>query len=76
MIVWTPAPGMLKAIVSKPAVALASRIAWRNEPGPLSSVFVTVKVAAKAPAARIDAATPDRNVRMTSLLKKGPSSPP
>ena len=46
MIVCTPAPGMLKSIVSAPALALASRIAWRSEPGPESLVFVTVKVAA------------------------------
>ncbi len=41
VIVWTPAPGMSKAIVSEPAVALASRIAWRSEPAPASPVFVT-----------------------------------
>src|SRR5262245_32337353 len=35
---------MLNAIVSLPVLPLASRIAWRNEPGPASSVFVTVKV--------------------------------
>src|SRR6266545_4862201 len=39
---------MLKTIVSAPEVALASRIAWRKEPGPESFVFVTVKVAARA----------------------------
>ena len=44
-----PAPGMLKRITSGPftlAVALASRMACRNEPGPLSSVLVTTKLAA------------------------------
>jgi hypothetical protein len=38
---------MLKAIVSAPGVALASRIAWRREPGPASFVLVTVNVAAE-----------------------------
>src|ERR1043166_210157 len=33
---------MLKLIVPPP-IELASRIAWRNEPVPLSFVFVTVK---------------------------------
>ena len=32
---------MLKLIVFEPGVLLASRIACRNEPGPLSLVFVT-----------------------------------
>src|SRR5260370_27329143 len=42
LIVWTPAPGMLNAIVPPP-MELASRIAWRNEPVPESLVFITVK---------------------------------
>jgi len=42
LMVWTPVPGMLKLIVPPP-MELASRIAWRNEPVPLSLVFVTVK---------------------------------
>ena len=46
VIVWTPAPGMAKAIRSVSALALASRIAWRSDPAPESFVFVTVKVAA------------------------------
>ena len=41
-IVWTPLPTMLNAIVSGPGFALASRIAWRSEPGPVSAVAVTV----------------------------------
>src|SRR5208283_5163647 len=49
LIVCTPGPGMLKSIVSAPevglAVALASMIAWRSEPGPLSALLVTVNVA-------------------------------
>jgi len=46
-----PAPVTLKAIVSAPAAALASVIAWRSDPAPESLVLVTVKVAAEAPAA-------------------------
>src|SRR6266536_1120272 len=48
LIVWTPGPGMLKAIGSAPGAALASRVAWRRGLGPESLVFVTVKVAAGA----------------------------
>src|SRR6266542_1019019 len=51
--VWTPAPGVLKTIVSAPEVALASRIAWRKEPGPESFVLVTVNVAEAEAAADI-----------------------
>ena len=36
---------MLKAIVSAPGLALASRIACRSDPAPESLVLVTVKVA-------------------------------
>ncbi len=42
VIVWTPEPTMLKAIVSAPGLALASRIAWRSVPAPESAVEVTV----------------------------------
>src|SRR5437879_2627832 len=46
LIVWTPAPGMTKTIVSStPALAWAARIACRSVPAPLSLVFSTVKVA-------------------------------
>ena len=41
-------PRMLKAIVSEPGLALASRIACLREPGPLSLVLVTANVAAAA----------------------------
>src|SRR5262249_54612093 len=37
--------GMAKVIVSAPGAAFASRIACRSEPGPPSSVVVTVKTA-------------------------------
>ena len=46
--VWTPAPGMANAIESAPAAALASRIAWRSEPSPLSPTVVTVNRAGTA----------------------------
>src|SRR6266404_1890806 len=42
LIVCTPPPGMLKLIVPPP-ILLASRIAWRNDPPPVSLVFMTVK---------------------------------
>jgi hypothetical protein len=41
-IVWTPDPMMAKAMVSAPPLALASVIAWRSDPAPLSAVVVTV----------------------------------
>ncbi len=47
LIVNGPGPGMLKMIASASVVALASRMDWRSDPGPLSSVLVTVKVAAR-----------------------------
>ena len=47
-IVWTPEPGMAKVIVSPPIRALASRIAWRSEPAPLSLVLVTTSVSGPA----------------------------
>src|ERR1700716_3471347 len=46
MIVFTPLPGRLKLIVSAPAAALASSIACRRLPAPLSLVLVTANVAA------------------------------
>jgi hypothetical protein len=45
-IVFTPLPAMLKFIVSAPAAALASSIACRRLPAPLSLVLVTTNVAA------------------------------
>src|SRR5437773_6288123 len=44
IIVCTPAPGMLKTIVSAPGLALASRIACLSDPAPMVLVLVTVKV--------------------------------
>ena len=43
--VWTPVAGMAKTMTSAPTFALASRIAWRRDPAPLSAVLVTVRVA-------------------------------
>ena len=40
-----PPPPISKLIVSAPVPPLASRIAWRSEPAPLSVVFVTEKTA-------------------------------
>ncbi len=67
--VWTPGPGMLNAIVSAPGFALASRIAWRNDPAPESAVVVTVKVAAGADAAadRATARTAESRIVVFSL---------
>src|SRR5438552_17633862 len=50
VMVRTPAGGSVMAnwIVSTSSVALASVIACRNEPAPVSLVVVTVKVAARA----------------------------
>jgi hypothetical protein len=37
LIVWTPAPAMLKLMMSAPAVPFASLIAFRSVPGALWS---------------------------------------
>src|SRR5690349_4654953 len=54
VIVCTPAPGTLNAIVSGPGAAFALVIAWRRLPAPASLVLTTVNVAAwvQHPAAR------------------------
>src|ERR1043166_4126302 len=39
---------MSKTMLSMPELLLASRMAWRNDPVPLSLLFVTVNVAASA----------------------------
>ena len=52
------AAGMSKVMVSAPGAALASVIAYLSEPGPLSSVLVTVKVVVSAWAA-LPARSPD-----------------
>src|ERR1044071_313489 len=63
LMVWTPAPGMLKVMLSTPAVAFASRMAWRREPAPASFVFVTTKPAA---CTRLTSAKPHRSPASTS----------
>lgn len=45
VIVWGPAPGMAKLMLSAPAVALASVMACRRLPAPESAVVVTLKMA-------------------------------
>src|SRR5215475_7640091 len=75
-----PAPLTLNAIVSMPAAALASRIAWRSDPGPESFVLVTVNVAPSAALeARSSSATPyDQDVHVSRaefrILIESPSS--
>src|SRR5262245_46104107 len=64
-IVCTPLPAMLKAIVSVPPLALASVIAWRSDPAPLSVVLVTVYVVAEA------AAAPSDNIRTIRAKTRG-----
>src|SRR5438445_11253381 len=46
--VLTPAPAMLNRTVSAPGAALASRMACRRLPAPLSAVAVTVKLASRS----------------------------
>src|SRR5712691_1787619 len=46
LIVCKPEPGILNVIRSAPELPLASRIACRKEPRPLSLALVTVKVVA------------------------------
>jgi hypothetical protein len=71
--VWTPAPGMAKAIASVPALPLASVMAWRSEPAPESAVVVTVKVAAgERRAARRRAATAGTGGRRSMRARTAP----
>src|SRR4051812_26609191 len=70
-IVWTPAPGIAKAIVSAPGVALESRIAWRRDPAPESVVVVTVKVAAESDAAAAKKSTAACRTRRTTVRDVG-----
>ena len=48
-------PVTAKVIVSAPGTALASRIAWRSDPGPESLVVVTLKLVAWTGAAETSA---------------------
>ena len=74
-----PAPDTLNAIVSSPALALASRIACRSEPAPESAVFVTVYVFAltaeaaarstsAAPRARLEGRLSSFELRLQGFL--------
>ena len=58
-----PEPTMAKLIVSDPPAALASRMAWRNDPAPESLAFVTVKVAAIATPESVARNSEARNAR-------------
>src|SRR5262249_51389454 len=50
--VWRPAPGMLKSIVSGPKLSLASRIACVSDPGPSAKLLSTVKVLGRVRSSR------------------------
>src|SRR5690349_20928315 len=72
--VWTPEPGIANSTTSSPGAALESRTAWRNDPGPESFVFVTVRVvaasgAAPTPAASTTASEARRMSRMVSSFE-------
>jgi hypothetical protein len=63
MVLW-PEPGILKLIVSVPALLFASVMAWRSEPAPESFVLITVKVAALAILSPQPATSAARSVRL------------
>ena len=69
-IVCAPGPGMLKAMVSVPKLAFASKIAWRKLPEPESAVVVTVKVIAETgeTARLVSMAAPARTQRSRRML--------
>src|SRR5678816_63572 len=57
LITCGPAPAMLKVIVSGTlTLRFADRMAWRNEPAPLSLVFVTTIVTARSDSSCADKA--------------------
>src|SRR5438309_6957793 len=64
---------MEKAIVSAPAFALASRIACRKEPAPLSVVLVTVNVDSASRSSRHSTIRRAfvRTYRLDDVLKRG-----
>ena len=66
---------MLKAIVSAPAFALASRIAWRSDPAPESLVLVTVKVAPGQSAAARPKTRPAIPTRSREAAREVPGRP-
>ena len=67
-IVWTPLPAMLNTMSSFEKFPLASRIAWRSDPGPLSSALVTVNVTADRGAA--DPAAASRKIPSRSIFTR------
>lgn len=73
VIVRTPAPGMLKRMVSAPAAALASVMAWRKDPGPLFPVLVTVKVAARVCGAKAKVNNPNAAPHASRLFLAAPN---
>ena len=73
--VWTPEPGMAKLIVNVPPVTiLASRIAWRSEPEPLSAVVVTTTTPSViATCASSEGAPEDRAFSVRLAKTSGPA---
>ena len=63
-----PLSAAAKVMVSEPALALASRTAWRSEPAPESAAVVTVKAAAAAEPAKASAA---RNAGSRRARRRG-----
>ena len=57
-------PATVKEIESSPPAAFASRIAWRKEPEPESSVLVTVRIAAGVVAAANPQSNATRDARV------------
>src|SRR5689334_18176975 len=68
---FVPPPPMWKAMTSAPptlGLLLASRIAWRSEPVPLSLVFTTVKVERRRRSSRISTKGRDSRGRIERVL--------
>src|SRR2546428_9120398 len=59
--------GRLKVMLFAPGCALAPRMAWRREPGPLSEVVVTVIVAAGSEAHSCITSLAEANLRVHSF---------
>src|SRR5512138_2539301 len=77
VIVCTPEPGMLNAIVSGPAFAFASVIACCSDPAPVWAVLVTLYVFARARAPAPARTSPDttrvRNTRFRVMATSAPA---
>ena len=76
VIVWMPVPAMLNTMASKPARALASRIACRSVPAPELAVEVTVKVAPGAEVMAIELTGASTESDTTSSSSASASSSP